>query len=50
MSDDEKLCPECGCDMEIEMRPPVMEDLAHPRMRFPRHYVCLYCGHTEPCS
>lgn len=47
MSDDEKLCPECGCDMEIEMRPPVME-LTEDRVTCPHHYVCLYCGHTEP--
>lgn len=48
MSEDERVCPECGCDMEIQIRPPISEDLRMTRVRCPRHYVCLYCGHTEP--
>lgn len=49
MTKDEKVCPKCGCDMEIHIRPPIIEGLSiSSRVRCPRHYVCLYCGHTEP--
>lgn len=48
MSEDERLCTKCGCDMEKVLRPPIIESLPQPRARCLHHYVCFYCGHTEP--